>query len=429
VTTAETALPPSGRRPAGAIPLVVVLAATSITFAAGALVKAPCGSGAWQDGRQYRRLCYTDIVPLYGTEHLQGSRLPYLDTCPTSSTNQCDEYPVLTMYFMRVAAWIGHGYAGFFWTNAVLLGLLALAVATALYLAVGERSLYFAVAPTLLLSGLLNWDLLAVALAAWGTLAFLRDRDELSGALLGLGAVAKVYPALLVVPFALQRLRQRRAAGAVSLGVWAAAAYALVSVPFVLVARPAWLTFFRFNADRVADFDSLWYLACRPLHLGCSLSPHRIDQLSLVLFLALAAGIYWARRRVDPDFPRWTFGFPLIVAFVLANKVYSPQYGLWFLPWFPLALPNLPLFLAFELADVAVFVTRFSWFGRLGGLGGAPLGAYQLALVLRAAVLLACLAAWILTPPASPDTGGPRRRRGETGRSSRTADPTARGIP
>ena len=199
-----------------------------------------------------------------------------------------------------------------------------------------------------------------------------------------------------MVPFVLGRIRQRRTAGAVSLVVWSAIAYAVVNAPFALAARDGWLTFFRYNARRVADFDSLWYMACNRLHVGCSLSPRAINILSVLAMAVVAAVLWWARRIRQPDFPRWTFAFPLLVIFLLVNKVYSPQYGLWLLPLFVLAFPNLPLFVAFEAADLAVFVTRFSWFGRLSGLGGAPLGAFQLALMIRAAVLVACLVVWVL---------------------------------
>ena len=90
------------------------------------------------------------------------------------------------------------------------------------------------------------------------------------------------------------------------------------------------------------------------------------------LFRDRIALVWVLRARRFPDFPRWTLGFPLIAIFLLDNKVYSPQYGLWLLPWFALALPGLGRFMAFEIADVGVFVTRFWWFGRLRGAGERP---------------------------------------------------------
>jgi uncharacterized membrane protein len=389
---------PGAKRAVAGLSLALILGATLTTLAIGALFKQPCATGSWADGRQYKRLCYSDIVPLYGTEHLQGNRLPFLDACPTEGGGQCDEYPVLTMYFMRAAAWLGHSYPGFYYANAVMLSICALITAWALYRIGGDRALYFAAAPTLLIYAFVNWDLFAVALATGATLAYLRDQDEASGALLGLGAAAKLYPAFLLVPFVIGRLRDRRRAGAVQLSVWATVAYGAVNLPFVLAARHSWGTFFRFNARRGVDWDSLWFVACQRLHgkLGCSWSTHLINALSVLILVGVAAGLWWARRARNPDFPRWTFGFPLIVVFLLSNKVYSPQYGLWLLPWFGLSLPSLPLFLAFEATDVFVFITRFSWFGRLSGLGGATLSQFQLALLLRACVLLVCLVAWVL---------------------------------
>jgi uncharacterized membrane protein len=186
-----------------------------------------------------------------------------------------------------------------------------------------------------------------------------------------------------------------------------------VNLPFVLAAREQWLTFFRFNAERPPDWDSLWFVVCERLQAGasCSWPAAVVNVLSVVAFAGLAALLWLARRRRDPDFPRWSFAFPLLVAFLLTNKVYSPQYGLWLLPWFVLALPDLRLFAAFEVADVAVFVTRFSWFGRLSaeggdpafaGFAGVPIGGFELAVVLRAAILVLCLAAWVLRSTDAP---------------------------
>jgi len=390
---------PVAKRATAGASIVLVLATTLITLGAGAFLKDPCASGDWSDARQYRRFCYSDIVPLLATEHLTGGRIPYLDRCPSSGDSQCDEYPVLTMYFMRASAWVADDFTGFFHANAFLLGILAVATAALLYAAGRMRAMFFALAPTLLIYAFVNWDLLAVALATGATLAYLRRRDGLSGALIGLGAAAKLYPALLLVPFALGRLREKRKNKALSLAVWTALAYGAVNLPFALLARRSWSTFFRFNTDRPVDWDSLWFVACTRLHgggTGCDWSVGLINTLSAVLFVALAAVLYWARARKHPDFSRWTFGFPLIAAFLLTNKVYSPQYGLWLLPWFALSLPSIPLFAAFEAADVAVFITRFSWFGRLSDLGGVPIEAFQVALVARDAILVLCLVAWVL---------------------------------
>jgi len=84
--------------------------------------------------------------------------------------------------------------------------------------------------------------------------------------------------------------------------------------------------------------------------------------------------------------------------------VYSPQYGLWLLPWFALVLPDLRLFLAFEAADVAVFVTRFAFFGHLAGepngwTDAFSIGYFQIAVLVRAAILLACVVRFVAREP------------------------------
>lgn len=397
---------PEGRgRVRRGMSLAAILVIAAGTLAVGAALRQPCAAGDWSDGRQYRRLCYTDIVPLLGTEHLDGGRLPYLDPCPPGP-GQCDEYPVLTMYAMRAAAWVSSGFGGFFWANAALLAAAGLVAAGLLHRVAGDRALYLAAAPTLLVYSFVNWDLLAVALATGGTVAHLRRKDALSGALLGLGAAAKLYPGLLVIPFAIGLVRAGRRGAAATLAVWAGIAWAAANLPFAVSAPKAWFTFFRFNSERPVDWDSLWFVACTRLQGSgsCAWSSSTINLLSAALFVAVAAALWAAKSRVRPGFAAWTFGFPLLVAFLLTNKVYSPQFSLWLLPWFALALPNLWLFVAFSAADVAVFVTRFTFFGRLAadggqaafaGFEGVPLEAFQVALAVRALILVACLVAWV----------------------------------
>lgn len=381
------------------IGLGLVMACVATTLALGIALKAPCAGGDWGDGRQYRSYCYSDIVPLLGTEQLTGGRLPYLDACVPHEDQECDEYPVLTMYAMRVAAWMSDGTAGFFYANVLLLSIAAFVVLVCLYLLVGSRALYFAIAPTLLIYGFLNWDLLAVAFATLATLAYLNRRDVWAGALLGLGAAAKVYPALLLVPFVLGRFRDREPDRGIHLAWAGAGAWVAVNLPFALAAPKSWWEFFRFNAARPANWDSLWFIACNRItgNLDCG-HTRLINVVSAALFVAASVLLYRLRRRVVPDFPRWTVGFAILVAFLLTNKVYSPQYGLWLLPWFALILRDLRLFVAFEAADVAVFLTEFSWLGRYTGVGGLPLGAFEVAFLVRAAILVWCLVAWVRRP-------------------------------
>jgi hypothetical protein len=91
--------------------------------------------------------------------------------------------------------------------------------------------------------------------------------------------------------------------------------------------------------------------------------------------------------------------------------VYSPQFSLWLLPWFALAFPNLGWFVAFEIADVAVFVTRFSWFGTYvgtdDGLAGMPLGVFELAVAVRAVILILCVIVWLRVTKERPSPAAP----------------------
>ncbi len=368
--------------------LAVVLAATLASLALGWLLKSPC-LGSWEDGRQYNRLCYSDIAALYGDTYrdrgLAEDRVPYVDGE--------NEYPVLTGLAMWATAVPVDGYPSFFNLSAILLSGAALATAAMLHRLTGRRALLFALAPTLLIYAFVNWDLLAVALAAAATAAFLRQRDGPAGVLIGLGAATKLYPALLLIPFALARLREDRRNRVAVLGLTAVGTWALVNVPFALIDFERWSEFFRFNAIRPADWDSLWYIAGR--HLGFVWDAAVVNGLALGTFLLAAAGLWFTAGRRLPASRVWTFGFPLLIAFLLTSKVYSPQYGLWLLPWFALALPDLRWFVAFQLADIAVFVTRFQFFARLEGVGdGLPQWSFDLAVVVRAVILVGCVIAW-----------------------------------
>lgn len=263
----------------------------------------------------------------------------------------------------------------------------------------GGKALWFVLAPTLLIYGFMNWDLFAVALATGALLAFARRRDGVAGLLLGLGAAAKFYPALLMVPLIAHRLSKREPDAAITIGWATVGTWFIVNLPFAIANPSSWSTFFRFNSSRGADFDSLWYIGCRHVNVGAICGQtSRINMASFALFAVSSVLVWLWKQRREPDFSRWSLAFPLLVLFLLSNKVYSPQYGLWLLPFFALGGSDLKTFVAFEVADVAVFVTRFSFFGDLSGYGGLPFGAFEIAIAARAVILIWAVIAWVRRP-------------------------------
>ena len=381
-------------RPSRPTGLGVVLGITLLTLAFGYLLKLPCLTGPW-DGRQYTRLCYSDVMALSAIGE---------DGTPPSV--EAEKYPAGTNYLMRLVSLPAKSFVSFFNWTALLWTGAALFTSWVLHRLVGMRAVFFAGAPTLLIYGFMNWDLPLVALATVGTAAYLRGRDGPAGAFLGTASAIKIpYPGFLVVPLAAWRARQGRRLHARRLTAAALLAWVAVNLPFAIAAPARWFFAFEFNAERSADWDTIWFLLQR--HLDVTFSPATVNLLALAAFVASCAAVWRVAVLRSPTFGWWTLGFAFVVCYLLTGKVFSPQWTLWLLPWFALVLPDWRLFLAFEVSNAAVFVTRFLWFAQLSGHGGVPFEAFEVALIVRAVVLVACVVAWLRTlvpePAAAPE--------------------------
>jgi uncharacterized membrane protein len=229
----------------------------------------------------------------------------------------------------------------------------------------------------------------------------------------------------LLLPLALDRAKERSwRGGAVLLGsavvIWLA-----INLPVAIASPSGWSFTFQFNAERPTQWATLWFVGCRVLPVFCRSVP-LVNALSFLLFLGGVAGVWYLKARLEPGFPAWTLGFPILIVFLLTNKVYSPQYSLWLLPWFALVLPELRAFLAFEAADLFVFVTEFRWLGAATGVGaGAPRWLFLLAVLARAAVLLWLLGAYLRSPTSAV---APARTPPPSGQRRREADPAATSV-
>ncbi|MFM7718270.1 MAG: hypothetical protein ACKO8G_02095, partial [Actinomycetota bacterium] len=190
--------------------------------------------------------------------------------------------------------------------------------------------------------------------------------------------------------------------GAAHIAAGTAASWALLNVPFALLAPDGWSRFFRYSAARGSDWDSLWYVAARELEVPT------VNVGVAVALLASSALVWWAKRLREPDFPRWTLVFPLLVLFLVTGKVYSPQFSLWLLPLFALVFPDVSMFILFSLTEIGVFMTRYSYFNTLSGGPGMPFESFEIAVLARAVVLVGCVVLWVLRPStADPLTPRP----------------------
>ncbi|MBU3749380.1 MAG: DUF2029 domain-containing protein, partial [Mycobacterium sp.] len=196
-------------------------------------------------------------------------------------------------------------------------------------------------------------------------LAWSRRRPTLAGVLIGLGVAAKVYPALFLLPLLVLGVRTGRLAEAVRTATIAAITWILVNLPVMMLYPRGWSEFFRLNARRNQDMDSLFnvirsYTGWRGLDpdIGFWQPPTVLNAVVTVLFgLCCAAIVYIACTA--PRRPRVAqLAFLMVAAFLLVNKVWSPQFSLWLVPLAVLALPHRRLLLAWMTVDALVWVPR-----------------------------------------------------------------------
>ena len=403
-------------------PLRVVLLLAALVLAAGWLFKAPClqtqqtAQGPqlnWQDNRQYTAMCYTDVIPRYGMGDLAPNgafpyKTPWVQSQGTTqSTTRYMEYPVLTGVFQWANAKLTDG-----WEKLAGLGALPGGASAAVYfditafwlagawlttvwalVALCRRRLWdaalAALSPLVLVHAFTNFDAIATALGTAGLLAWSRRRAVTSGVLIGLGGAAKLYPLFFLGPLLVLCVRAGKVREGVRALVAALGAWLAVNVPILVLYPVGWGEFFRLNSTRPADPDSVynalsyftgWAGFDGPLAAGES--PVVLNAVSLGLFAVACAGVAWLAMAA-PVRPRVAqLCFLVVAAFLLTNKVWSPQYSLWLVPLAVLAVPRWRLLLSWMLVDALVWAPRMYYY--LGTANkGLPEGWFLGAVVIR----------------------------------------------
>ncbi len=353
-------------------------------------------------------------VPLYVryAQDMRGGGLPYRDFG--------FEYPPAALPPLLLPAYMSWSYATSF---AVLMGLCGAACIAAAALALraveagAERTwaalLAIGVSP-LVLGSLFDtrFDLWPTLLAVGALAALLYERPILSGGLLGLGFAAKIWPAVLV-PIAVAYLWRRRGGRSALIHVAAFAGVAIACfLPFVILAPHGVRAMFADQLDRPLQVESLGaavlmaaqHFGMAPLqtvdsHGGQALSGRGAGLAAdlSTLFEVATVGTIWivfARRR-HPDGEAVLLASAAAVAALVAfDRVLSPQYLIWIVPFIPLVW-GARGFYASMLLFFALGLTQ-TWFPRhywpLASTHGSPYSWYllarDLALVAIAGLLL-----------------------------------------
>jgi hypothetical protein len=398
-----------------------VLAVLTVpTMVLAVLARQHCRASGFASPDQFTHACYSDLPALYVSSGLDRGIVPFLQPVDGGYLTQ----PVGTGGLLGLLAWLapdGPQAARWVFDLGVVVAALAL-VATVLAVAAlaGRRpwdAALVALSPVVVVAGLVSLDLVAVALAVLGVLAFSRGRPLAAGALIGLAVAVRPMAVLVLVALWVLALRSGRLRTAVRASSAAVLAWAALNLPVLLLNPEGWSAYWASVLRAPVGYGSLWLLPQLGGQAQRTLDPGmRWWLVLLVVFVAAAvvlAGVAldvrpvlvaavavplavlavwwavrppralvpaWVRQPVDPDVARWlsaagvvvvlilVTGFVLgarrrprlpavvllLVVGVLAVSVSVPvQASLWVLPFAALAVPRWRDLLVWASAEVA----------------------------------------------------------------------------
>jgi hypothetical protein len=196
--------------------------------------------------------------------------------------------------------------------------------------------------------------------------------------LLGLAVATKFYPLVVFGPLLLLCLRAGRMRVLATTLAAAAAAWLAVNLPVMVIAPHGWDRFYVFSKQRGADWGSVWYMFEHfnvPVLGNYQLSA--LNDMSAALF-ALACVAITALALAAPRRPRLPqLCFLVLAAFLITNKVWSPQYIVWLVPLAVLARPRLWPYALWQLAEVGYFFGIWGYLLYVDRMSGITVSGYQ----------------------------------------------------
>jgi len=322
-----------------------------------------CEGINWATPGQYIHACYSDLPSLFGERGMADNTWPY-----ASDTNSV-EYPVLTGLVMYATSFVAHSPISYFNFNALLLALLFIFVIFIVRKVQPEFTYLVPVAPAMIASLYINWDLWAIATMMLAIYWFDRKAYLYSSIALAVSISTKFLPVFLLLPiiFILWRSNQIREIvkyAATTFGMWLA-----INLPFALTTPTGWWRFYKLNLSREADWGSLW-LAFSQLGLGLA----NLNYLAVLLLLIGLTSFVIFLFEVKNTPTLASVAFIVLAIVMVASKVYSPQYVLWLTPLAVIALTNKKDLHAFWIWQIAETMYHVAIWQHLALFTGAAFG-------------------------------------------------------
>ena len=289
----------------------------------------PCENTGWATPDQYIHACYSDLSALYVSRGLDTNTWPY------ASDDNSVEYPVITAMVMYATSFVAKSPASYFNVNIFFLVLLFLATVIIVRKIRPEFAYLSAIAPAMIASLFINWDLWGIATMMLAIYWFDRKQYLHSALILALSISTKFLPIFLLIPIAFILWRDTKLKELLKYVAVVAVTWLAINAPFALTTPTGWWRFFKLNLERGADWGSVW-LALQQLGLNLT----NLNYLSILLLLIglTSIAIFLFELKHTPTLA--SVAFIVMAAVMVASKVYSPQFVLWLTPLAVIALIN-----------------------------------------------------------------------------------------
>jgi hypothetical protein len=347
-----------------------------------------CANTGWATPDQYVHACYSDLPALFEARGLSTNEWPF------ASDDNSVEYPVLTAMVMYATSFAANSPVSYFNVNIFFLILLFIATVIVVRKICPEFAYLVPVAPAMVASLFINWDLWAIATMMLAIYWFDRKQYLISAVLLGVSISTKFLPIFLLIPivFILWRENKIKEAikyGAVTFGVWCA-----TNLPFALTTPTGWWRFYKLNLERGPDWGSFW-LALQQLGINFT----NLNYLSILLLLIALTTVAILLFEIKYTPSLASVAFFVLASVMLASKVYSPQYVLWLTPLAVIALTNkkdLHAFWVWQATELIYHIAIWQHIAQVTdakfGLGPTPYAVLTLLRIAGTIYLMAILA-------------------------------------